>query len=151
MLVLCANTKEHLEALAGEWILAEIFPWTDVSSGKWCDVHCSCCQGYLNRLQAGVGIALAPERICPDSMRPPGHQPTRAPVTLTQALGHPHPLPLRPGASPSLSRFQNGIGGTKYTLTLGSFVFCSINPQQGTGCEDCKCKSDLSKWQHLVS
>lgn len=101
MLVLCANTKKHLEALARGWDLAEIFPCTDASSGKWCAIHCSCCQGYLNRLQAGTGIALALKKVCPDSLRVPQHQ-LRATMNLwgtEPGHQHLHPSPYGLGLS----------------------------------------------------
>ena len=72
MLVLHANTKKHLEALARAWGLEEIFLWIAASPGRWCTGHCSCCQGYLSRLQAGVGTALAPERSLPTPSDPVG-------------------------------------------------------------------------------
>ena len=96
MLVLHANTKKHLEALARARGLVEIFLWIAASPGRWCTVHCSCCQGYLSWLQAGVGTALAPERFCPDSIRPHGHQLRvyTKPWGTEPGPWPPHPSPL---------------------------------------------------------
>lgn len=145
MLALCANTKKHLEALARGRDLAEISPRTGASSGKRCAVYCSYCQGYLNLAGMVLPLAWRKSVLTPAGCLDIGREAPGSPAALSLAPGSlPRPGPCGPGAP--LFLVLEG---------LNIYYHEALSPSApqilaGTRCKDCKCKSDLSKWQHLV-